>query len=186
MRKEEALFQTQKHSWTANICAPINSNTQHFHPFPPLYPFSASPLRLLPLPSSASSPSPPPPPPPPLLCLLPLLSSVSSPCTLRLLPPPFRPPHSPPPPFTSSPSPFLEEKDNQNTKRKKWKLRIQYSAENENRQLEYLPQAAFGCVPERYLLSLRTKSITFHSTSHSFAALTIELWSWTEKKRFHI
>ena len=118
MRKEEALFQTQKHSWTANICAPINSNTQHFHPFPPLYPFSASPLRLLPLPSSASSPSPPPPPPPPLLCLLPLLSSVSSPCTLRLLPPPFRPPHPPPPPFTSSPSPFLEEKDNQNTKRK--------------------------------------------------------------------
>ena len=97
---------------------------------------------------------------------------------------PFTP--SPPPPFTSSPSPFLEEKDNQNTTRKKWKLRIQYSAENENRQLEYLPQAAFGCVPERYLLSLRTKSITFHSTSHSFAALTIELWSWTEKKRFHI
>ena len=119
------------------------------------------------------TPSPPPP-------------SASSPCTLRLLPPPFRPPHPPPPPFTSSPSPFLEEKDNQNTKRKKWKLRIQYSAENENRQLEYLPQAAFGCVPERYLLSLRTKSITFHSTSHSFAALTIELWSWTEKKRFHI
>ena len=97
---------------------------------------------------------------------------------------PFTP--SPPPPSASSPSPFLEEKDNQNTTRKKWKLRIQYSAENENRQLEYLPQAAFGCVPERYLLSLRTKSITFHSTSHSFAALTIELWSWTEKKRFHI
>ena len=182
MRKEEAMFQIQKHSWTANICAPINSNTQHFPPSP----FSA-PLPLLRLP--------PPPPPPPLLRLLPLLSSVSSPCPLRLLPPPFPPPPPPPPPppFPSSPSPVrllplpLPRGERQpKHEAKKWKLRIQYSAENENRQLEYLPQAAFGCIPERYLLSLRTKSITFHSTSHSFAALTIELWSWTGKKRFHI
>ena len=34
------------------------------------------------------------------------------------------------------------------------------AAENENRQLEYLPQAAFGREPERFLLSLRTKSVT--------------------------
>ena len=33
-------------------------------------------------------------------------------------------------------------------------------AENENRQLEGLPQADFGRVPERFLLSVRTKSIT--------------------------
>ena len=132
-------------------------NISPLHPSPPLYPFSASPLRLL--------------------------------------PPPFPPPHPPPPPppFTSSPSPVrllplpLPRGERQpKHEEKKWKLRIQYSAENENRQLEYLPQAAFGCIPERYLLSLRTKSITFHSTSHSFAALTIELWSWTGKKRFHI
>ena len=106
-------------------------NISPLHPSPPLYPFSASPLRLLPLPLPRGE---------------------------------RQPKHE----------------------EKKWKLRIQYSAENENRQLEYLPQAAFGCIPERYLLSLRTKSITFHSTSHSFAALTIELWSWTGKKRFHI
>ena len=142
-------------------------------------PFSA-PLPLLRLP--------PPPPPPPLLRLLPLPSSASSPSF---------PPSPPPAPCAYSPLPFglhtlplplpLPRGERQpKYEEKKWKLRIQYSAENENRQLEYLPQAAFGCVPERYLLSLRTKSITFHSTSHSFAALTIELWSWTEKKRFHI
>ena len=34
------------------------------------------------------------------------------------------------------------------------------AAENENRQLEDLPQAAFGCVPERHLLLVRTESIT--------------------------
>ena len=34
------------------------------------------------------------------------------------------------------------------------------AAENENRQLEDLPQADFGCVPERFLLSIRTNSIT--------------------------
>ena len=34
------------------------------------------------------------------------------------------------------------------------------AAENESRQPENLPQAAFGCVPERFLLSVRTKSIT--------------------------
>ena len=33
-------------------------------------------------------------------------------------------------------------------------------AENENRQLGGLPQAAFSCVPERFLLSLTTKSVT--------------------------
>ena len=33
------------------------------------------------------------------------------------------------------------------------------AAENESRQPENLPQAAFGCVPERFLLSVRTKSI---------------------------
>ena len=33
------------------------------------------------------------------------------------------------------------------------------SAENENRQLEDLPLADFGCLPERLLLSVRTKSI---------------------------
>ena len=34
------------------------------------------------------------------------------------------------------------------------------AAENENRQLEDLPQADFGCEPKRFLLSVRTKSIT--------------------------
>ena len=33
------------------------------------------------------------------------------------------------------------------------------SAENENRQLEDLPPADFGRLPERVLLSVRTKSI---------------------------
>ena len=33
------------------------------------------------------------------------------------------------------------------------------SAENENRQLEGLPVAYFGCLPERLLLSVRTKSV---------------------------
>ena len=33
------------------------------------------------------------------------------------------------------------------------------SAENENRQLEDLPLDDFGRVPERFLLSVRTKSI---------------------------
>ena len=52
---------------------------------------------------------------------------------------------------------------------RKEKLKITYSvalvmaflaAENENRQLEDLPQADFGCEPKRFLLSVRTKSIT--------------------------
>ena len=34
------------------------------------------------------------------------------------------------------------------------------AAENENRQQGDLPQANFGRVPERFLLSVRTKSIT--------------------------
>ena len=33
-------------------------------------------------------------------------------------------------------------------------------AENENRQLGGLPQTAFSCVPERFLLSFTTKSVT--------------------------
>ena len=33
------------------------------------------------------------------------------------------------------------------------------SAENENRQLEDLPLADFGRLPERHLVSVRTKSI---------------------------
>ena len=33
------------------------------------------------------------------------------------------------------------------------------SAENENQQLEDLSLADFGCLPERLLLSVRTKSI---------------------------
>ena len=39
-------------------------------------------------------------------------------------------------------------------------VRAFLAAENENRQLEDLPQADFGRVPERFLLSVRTKSIT--------------------------
>ena len=34
------------------------------------------------------------------------------------------------------------------------------AAKNENRQLKDLPQADFGRVPERFLVSVRTKSIT--------------------------
>ena len=50
----------------------------------------------------------------------------------------------------------------------KEKLKVTYSvalvlgflsAENENRQLEDLPPADFGRLPERLLLSVRTKSI---------------------------
>ena len=61
---------------------------------------------------------------------------------------------------------FLEREDN---KRRKDKPKVMYSvalvmaflaAENENRQLEDLPQVDFGCVPERFLLLVRTKSIT--------------------------
>ena len=55
------------------------------------------------------------------------------------------------------------------TKIWKVKLKITYSLplemafltpENKSQQLEDLPQADFGCVPERFLLSVRTKSIT--------------------------
>ena len=87
-------------------------NISPLHPSPPLYPFSASPLRLLPLPSSASSPSFPPSPPPAPCAYSPL------PFRLHTLPLPLPPSPPPPPPSASSPSPFLEEKDNQNTKRK--------------------------------------------------------------------
>ena len=60
---------------------------------------------------------------------------------------------------------FLEGKKNQYTKEKP---KVTYSvalvlaflsAENENRQLEDLPLADFGRLPERLLLSVRTKSI---------------------------
>ena len=61
---------------------------------------------------------------------------------------------------------FLERKENQTKKRKTESF--VYSAlvivflavESENRLLKDLPQTAFGCVPERFLLSVRTKSIT--------------------------
>ena len=55
------------------------------------------------------------------------------------------------------------------TKIWKVKLKITYSLplemafltpENKSQQLEDMPQADFGCVPERFLLSVRTKSIT--------------------------
>ena len=53
-------------------------------------------------------------------------------------------------------------KRNQNMKRKNWKLHIQclafLAAENENWQLDDLPKANFGRVPERFLLSVRTNS----------------------------
>ena len=35
-----------------------------------------------------------------------------------------------------------------------------FGSENENRQLEDLPQADVGFVPERFILSVRTKLIT--------------------------
>ena len=49
---------------------------------------------------------------------------------------------------------FLEGEEN-------WKLRIQWflAAENENQELEDLPQADFGRLPERLLLPVRTESI---------------------------
>ena len=55
------------------------------------------------------------------------------------------------------------------TKIWKEKLKIMYllasemaflTPENKSQQLEDLPQADFGCVLERFLLSVRTKSIT--------------------------
>ena len=63
---------------------------------------------------------------------------------------------------------LLAEEENQNTTdQKNRKLRIPavalvmafLAAENVNRQLENMLQAAFGCLPERFL-SVRTKSIT--------------------------
>ena len=61
---------------------------------------------------------------------------------------------------------FPEREDN---KRRKDKPKVMYSvalvmaflaAENENPQLDDLPQVDFGRVPERFLLLVRTKSIT--------------------------
>ena len=63
---------------------------------------------------------------------------------------------------------FLEREENQKKKRKE-KPKVTYlvvlvmaflAAENENRPLEDLPQADFGRVPEWFLLSVRTNSIT--------------------------
>ena len=42
------------------------------------------------------------------------------------------------------------------------------SAENENRQLEYLPLADFGRLPERLLLSVKTKSMDENFVNWSF------------------
>ena len=39
------------------------------------------------------------------------------------------------------------------------RVKIFFAAENENRQLEGLLQADFGRLPERFLLSVRIKSI---------------------------
>ena len=60
---------------------------------------------------------------------------------------------------------FLKGEENKYTKQKP---KVTYSvalvlaflsAENENRQLEGLPVADFGCLPERLLLSVRKKSV---------------------------
>ena len=61
---------------------------------------------------------------------------------------------------------FVEGEENQYAKRKpKFTYSVALvlaflSAENENRQLKDLPLADFGRLPERLLLSVRTKSIT--------------------------
>ena len=67
----------------------------------------------------------------------------------------------------SLPDSDVQGEENQNGKRNKPKVTYSVAlivvfleAENENRQLEGLPQADFGRVPERFLLSVRTKSIT--------------------------
>ena len=61
-------------------------------------------------------------------------------------------------------------KGEEKTKIRKEKPRFAYSValvmpflavKNENRQLKDLPQADFGRVPERFLVSVRTKSIEF-------------------------
>ena len=60
---------------------------------------------------------------------------------------------------------FLEGRENQYTKEKPKGtnsvalVSAFLSAENENRQLEDLPLADFGRLPERHLVSVRTKSI---------------------------
>ena len=56
---------------------------------------------------------------------------------------------------------FLERKENQYTTRKTESCVISGfgASENENRQLEDLPLADFGRLPEKLLLSVRTKSI---------------------------
>ena len=45
------------------------------------------------------------------------------------------------------------------------------SAENENRQLENLPQADFGRLPERILLSVRTMSINENFVNYDHCRL---------------
>ena len=60
---------------------------------------------------------------------------------------------------------FLEGRENQYTKEKRKGtnsvalVSAFLSAENENRQLEDLPLADFGRLPERHLVSVRTNSI---------------------------
>ena len=60
---------------------------------------------------------------------------------------------------------FLGGEENQTTERKTESYVFScfgngiFQAEKENRQLEDLPQADFGYVPERFLLSVTTKSI---------------------------
>ena len=58
------------------------------------------------------------------------------------------------------------------------------AAENESRQLEDLPQADFGSVPERFLLSVRTNAITDNFTYwksgplHGFMVIQGMFSSW--------
>ena len=58
------------------------------------------------------------------------------------------------------------------------------AAENESRQLEDLPQADFGSVPERFLLSVRTNALTDNltywksGTLHGFMVIQGMFSSW--------
>ena len=71
-------------------------------------------------------------------------------------------------PYRSQTVTFKLSQKRKKTKIRKEKPKVTYSvalvmaflaAENENRQLEDSPQADFGRVPKRFLLSVRTKSI---------------------------
>ena len=54
------------------------------------------------------------------------------------------------------------------------------TAENENRELEDLPQADFGRVSERFLLSVRTKSMT----ENFYIKITPIVCFWSFSTRF--